>query len=171
MHNLLELKGEFYPKSNEQKGGGLTLPVGALVTSDKVRRLADELDRICVSWKGSPLLANVLIDVHYTTLVAKSNRVGRVFWQSKIKPSSLIVGARFSEDDCHIITYYVPMDVIRNSAMELRICADYLDQEHEGSISRNVFNTNNGTAEGNVLTKYGLARTNIRAMVRHVNSV
>ena len=165
MHNLLELKGEFRSKPNEQMGGGLTLPVGAFITSDKVRRLANELDRTCASWEGASLLDSVLIDVHYTTLVAKSNRVGRVFWQPKIKPSRLIVGARFSEDDCHIITYYVPMDAIRNSARELRICADYLDREHGGSISRDVFNTNNGTTEGDVLAKYGLARSNIRTLI------
>ena len=165
MHDLLKLTGTFLSRANESAGGGVSLPADAFLSATKVYSLADELERLLQVWQGSQLIKDILIDVEYIKLVAKSNRVQSIFIGDKDHPNRYVVGARFSEDNRHIITYYVTKEMVRQAIHELKCCARYIDEKHGGQINRDVFNLNNGENEKDVYLLYGLARTNLRKLV------
>lgn len=69
-------------------------------------------------------------------MVAKSNRIRQLLAGPKKKPNDYIVGAYFETVDgrqCHVITYYVTMEIIDSTLRDLEACRKILEN-HGGCI-------------------------------------
>jgi hypothetical protein len=90
-------------------------------------------------WEKDNLIDGALVDVHYTTVVAKSNRISEIFCAGeKQKSNDSIVGARFIDADTqkpkHIITHYITTSIIKDSVSKLELCKKILSTEYGGTI-------------------------------------
>ena len=107
MNDVLLLKGRFEQKSRPQGTPIRQLPSKAAVhgvLASHINDLIFQLKDVKAFWKDNTLIQNILIDVHYDRVIAKSNRVQSLFEKDC---SDCIVGARFSPNSPkkHIITY------------------------------------------------------------------
>lgn len=142
MNQLLQLKGTFEQRSRPGGRGPQTLRKGALVTAKHLQKLYDDLDRMVKFWENEKLFSGALVSVYYVKLAAKSNRVSALLQGNKKSSDDTIVGARFAEndDDKHIITHYVSLDVLMQSMEILLKTKKIVEVEFGGELSRTVFN-------------------------------
>ena len=78
MNSILQLKGRFDSKKNSSKPGAPQLPKRAKVSSKHLYALRDQLKEICSYWNKDTRIGGALVSVHYTRIVAKSNRLSRL---------------------------------------------------------------------------------------------
>ena len=99
MNNLLQLKGQFQHKKNGQGFGRPNLPSGCSVHAEHIAVLKDELESILDRWSKNTLIGGALVSVHYTKVVAKSNRIKSLFvLSSSMDANDAIRGAKRSEE-------------------------------------------------------------------------
>ena len=104
-------------------------------------------------------LENILVDVNYNDIIAKSNRIKAVLRPSGKKTNDIVVGARFSDaskgEENHIITYYVDETTIKETIESLGIVKKFLMDKLDGKATANNFNEpdNKLVYEGYVLSK------------------
>lgn len=137
MNNLLQLKGRFEQASRSTDGFGPTnLPAGQSVNVSKLQDLLKNLIELQTYWHAQNLLSGALITTHYIKVAAKSNRLKALLGNSSNKPNSSIVGAKFSLDVSpkHIITHYVPLNILTESIKQLTHCINILNQQFNGKI-------------------------------------
>ena len=111
MNKTLRLKGKLQTKG-AQRPGAPTLPSRATVTTANVEDKITQLKEVRAFWQKEKTPVSPLVEVHYRTVVAKSNRIRQLLAGPKKKPNDYIVGAYFETVDgrqCHVITYYVNM--------------------------------------------------------------
>ena len=127
MNNLLQLKGRFEQKSSTNRPGSPNLPTGQSVNVSHLEKLQKNLYELQNYWQNQTLLSGALITVYYKKVAAKSNRLQVVLGDSKNRPNSSVVGAKFSLDGSpkHIITHYVSLDIL-NKSIELLKEAIYI---------------------------------------------
>ena len=141
MNNVLQLKGTL----NKRKSGGRPGPPnmpnrkGASVDVARLDKLKSDLVVLSSFWENVTLIDGALVDVHYTTVVAKSNRISEIFCAGeKQKSNDSIVGARFIDADTskpkHIITHYISTSIIKDSVNKLELCKNILNTEYGGEI-------------------------------------
>lgn len=137
MNDILQLKGQFQHNRAPQPGA-VELPSSGVVTSDKLRSLANDLRTMKGYWSGKNVPFNPLISVYYKTVVAKSNRIRRLLSGTKTAAAS-VVGAKFIGDEYnpkHVITHCVDMATIDGTIAFLERCASILDSDYGGSMNR-----------------------------------
>lgn len=155
MNNTLRLKGRFQTKK-AQRPGAPTLPVRVKVTVGDVQTKIKQLQEIQVFWSRQRTQVLPLVEVHYRTVVAKSNRIRHLLSGSKRTANDSIVGAYFETVDgrpCHVITHSVTMKVIESTIADLTACMTILERRG-GDID---------AAELAVLTKAGLDKADADA--------
>ncbi|MGL5086386.1 MAG: S8 family serine peptidase, partial [Clostridium sp.] len=83
------------------------------------------------------LLSGALVNVIYTTVVAKSNRAKGLFSKGSLKANKSIVGAKFigNEKKQHVITHYVSMDILNYSIKKINTCITKVKGEYDGIIT------------------------------------
>lgn len=139
MNELLQLKGVFERKKGSS-AGGVSLPVDVKVPSDKLIRLADDLQSVIDYWSQQELQINPLVSVYYNCVIAKSNRVQRLLDPNSGKASDLIVGAKYdgigNQKRRHIITYCVPLAHLVDAKKLLLQCAEAIDGSFGGFIDK-----------------------------------
>lgn len=124
-NEILELKKSFTHEKGSAPGSP-SIPVGEEVTSEHVKGLIKDLKRVKEFWTSEELGIDPLIGTFYNRMVAKSNRINRLFSYSAPSANSLIVGAKFydgPESPKHQITYSVSAEDIDASIAELEHCA------------------------------------------------
>lgn len=137
MNDILQLKGQFQHNRAPQPGP-VELPSGGIVTSDKLRSLANDLSAMKRYWSDKRVPFDPLISVYYKTVVAKSNRIRRLLSGTKSAAAS-VVGAKFVGDEFnpkHVITHCVDMPTIDGTIAFLERCAVILDSDYGGSMDR-----------------------------------
>lgn len=137
MNNLLQLKGQFQ-YNRAPHPGPVALPAGGIVTSDKLRSLANDLEEMGRYWDTQTVPFRPLIAVYYRSVVAKSNRIRRLLSGRKSAAAS-IVGAKFVGDERnprHVITHCIDRSDIDSSIELLMRCASILDSHYGGSMDR-----------------------------------
>ncbi|WEV73866.1 S8 family serine peptidase [Bifidobacterium sp. ESL0798] len=132
MNNVLQLKGELQSKAAPKNRGSVTLPAGSKVTKQEVAALRNDLNKVIEFWKAEKQVAiNALVEVHYNTVIAKSNRIRRLLAENGDDASNTIVGARFEDANTqcpkHVITHYVSRATLQKTSNELLQCAQILD--------------------------------------------
>ena len=135
MNKTLRLKGKLQTKG-AQRPGAPTLPSRATVTTANVEDKITQLKEVRDFWQKEKTPVSPLVEVHYRTVVAKSNRIRQLLAGPKKKPNDYIVGAYFETVDgrqCHVITYYVTMEIIDSTLRDLEACRKILEN-HGGCI-------------------------------------
>lgn len=135
MNDILQLKGQFQHNRAPQPGP-VELPANGMVTSDKLRSLANDLREMEKYWSVKSVPFNPLISVYYRKVVAKSNRIRKLLNGTKPAAAS-VVGAKFAGNEYsprHVITHCVDMGTIRSTIELLERCASILDSDYGGSM-------------------------------------
>ena len=131
MNPLLQVKLRFTGEKNNQKPGARNLRAKAETSTEKIDELIDSLRAVLRFYKDHPRITNdVMIDVWYNDIIAKSNRVRELLKPSKHSTNDTVVGARFSDapegEENHIITHYVDEKTINKTIEELQIAREFL---------------------------------------------
>lgn len=138
MNSLLQLKGHFEQRSNPNRPGPRNLPAGQEINVSHVSDLKMQLSELAAFWADKTLFTKALVSVHYTDVVAKSNRIKDLLSESPKGANESIVGARFDETGDgikHIITHCVFRDTIKKAVAELDECIKVLNTHFSGKLS------------------------------------
>lgn len=139
MNNLLQLKGQFQHKKNGQGFGRPNLPAGGSVYVEHIVDLKDELEGILKRWSKNTLIGGALVAVHYTKVVAKSNRIKSLFvLSSSMDANDAIRGSKFEgerENINHVFTYFISLDALIESIRRLTVCVEIVDSRYKGTIT------------------------------------
>lgn len=127
MNNLLQLKKEF----DQQKGAGLfggpKFPTGERISIDDFERTVEQFEYVLEYWRRQhSQFARCLVEIEYKEIVAKSNRIKRIFSNNikgKQNDSELVVGAKFADDkERHVITYFLDdIKILEKTTENLRL--------------------------------------------------
>lgn len=144
MNNLLELKGQFEHRRNPQGFPSPNLPKGGIVSDKHIKQLKIELENILERWRRTTLIGGALVSVHYTRVVAKSNRIAHLFkMKSNEDANDAIRGAKFEEGRdglVHVFTYFMSLDALKESIRRLEVCSEVVFNDFNGSISHDDIN-------------------------------
>lgn len=145
MNPILQVKLHFAHERNTQRPSSRNLRSTAETSVEKISALIEDLRVVLRYYKSTPkILKDILIDVNYNDIIAKSNRIQRLLKPERKKVNDLIVGARFSDaptgEENHIITYYVDENTIEKTIRELEITGDFLSKKLQGKATANNFN-------------------------------
>ncbi|UTC49342.1 S8 family peptidase [Treponema vincentii] len=138
MNSLLQLKGHFEQRSNPNRPGPRNLPAGQEINVSHVSDLKMQLSELAAFWADKTLFKKALVSVHYTDVVAKSNRIKDLLSESPKGANESIVGARFDETGegiKHVITHCVFRDTIKKAVAELDECIKVLNTHFSGKLS------------------------------------
>lgn len=137
MNSLLQLKGKFEQVKGKNKPGAPNLPKGTSVKIEQLESLLYDLNQLKIFWESDKLLSGALVNVIYTTVVAKSNRAKGLFSKGSLKANKSIVGAKFigNEKKQHVITHYVSMDILNYSIKKINTCITKVKGEYDGIIT------------------------------------
>lgn len=165
MNNLLSIKMKFNSEKNLSKPGARNLNKTRKTTSDSMKVLLSDLLKVKEFYSNNDkYIKNVLIDVCYNDIIAKSGRMSELL-RIKGDCNDTIVGARFSNDEPgkenHIITHYVEMDVIDDAVNKLKIAIKFVDDKLKGEATSENFDSELPID----YSKYGLAKTRLRDVV------
>ncbi len=138
MNDTLQLKGRFQQAKSKNGPQIRDLPAGAKVDVQKLESLKLDLLEMRKFWAKNEYIPDALVSVYYRKVAAKTNRIQGLLSKGSSKPSLSVVGARFSDDPSpkHIITHYIPLDVIDESIYFLEICIDILNRYFSGVINQ-----------------------------------
>ncbi|MCU0079085.1 S8 family peptidase [Extibacter muris] len=145
MNKILQVKLKFSNEKNNQRPNARNLRAHAETSIDKIDSICDDLRTILRFYKNSPqFLENILVDVNYNDIIAKSNRVQALLKPSGKKTNDMVVGARFSDapegQENHIITYYVDRMTIENTIENLKKVKKFLQNKLNGKATASNFN-------------------------------
>ncbi|MGD9566889.1 MAG: S8 family peptidase [Sedimentibacter sp.] len=140
MNNLLQLKGTFEQASSNRQPGPPKLPTGKSIKVSQLEKLQKDLMDLKRFWLKQNIFPGALISVYYNKVAAKSNRIKCLLSKGNVSANSSIVGARFTKDKSpkHIITHYVPMEIIDESIIRLNKCINILNGYYGGIITSNT---------------------------------
>ncbi len=161
MNNIIQLKGTFQQRPSENRPSYPKLPVNSRpITSEHLKRLVENLKQLREFWVKEKVIEGALISVHYTKVVAKSNRISGLFSKGSKTANSSIVGARFSDEGQekkHIITYYIYDEIILDTINNLEKCILVIENQYRGSISESeIINLANKEVK---LDRYGIPKS------------
>lgn len=139
MNNVLELKGQFQNRAREAKGASASLRHGTKVSAEHLRNLSKDIEKVSKYWKNNhKYIPDVLISVHYISVVAKSNRVNHgLLCKGNTKGNDTVKGAKFTDDDKepkHIITHYVKQEILDETKDRLDACAEIVEKKFHGVV-------------------------------------
>lgn len=175
MNKILKVKLRFSNEKNSQSPKGRNLRAHAETTTEKIQSISDDLRAILRFYQNSPkFLENVLIDINYNDIIAKSNRVQELLRPAGKKTNDMVVGARFSDapagQENHIITYYVDRKTIEDTLETLEKVKVFLNKKLNGKATAENFNESDRKSEYKPEHKleyeeFGLSKSEIRNMI------
>lgn len=146
MNNILQLKGKFNSRPASAYGGDINLPKsGNDVTSEKIDRLIKEIKIVQNYWINNKIIDGALVHVHHNRIMAKSNRIKRLFKKSGYSTNSLIVGARYDVNNAtklhsHVFTYFLDMDTLSRGIQTLENVKKVADNLFNGRVTYDITN-------------------------------
>ena len=167
MNPLLQVKLRFSKESNTQRPNGRNLRSAAETSVEAIDSLSEDLRAVLRYYRSTPkILKDILVDVHYNDIIAKSNRIQEVLKPSRKSTNDCIVGARFSNapegEENHIITYYVSQDTIERTLVELDCARRFLAQRLNGKATATNFKESDKTI---VYDGFGLSKKKMRGII------
>ncbi len=143
MNNILQLKGQFQKRKNTNRFGPINLPKGMKVTADHINNLQKQLTDIFLRWQNDRLIGGALVSVHYTCVVAKSNRLQLFLGEGSRHPNQSIRGAKFVEEynsknklvKKHVFTYFLSLESLQKTIDYLEKCGKIVQEIYGGEIS------------------------------------
>lgn len=139
MNNILQLKGPFQYQPNPNGFGPPNIPVGTFVESEHMEALRTQLEQILKYWEKDTLICGALVSAYYYHVVAKSNRIKGLLCSGSMDPNEAIRGSKFYGDNPiqHVFTYYVKLDVLRESIKRLSDSIKVINKKYAGRITHN----------------------------------
>ena len=140
MNELLHLKGKLESSRNlATGGGGIKLPKYAVVNSTHLNHLIEQLKQILDYWENQTIINGALFSAHYRQVIAKSNRIEKIFpLKGADTVNQHVIGAKFwhdGEDLGHVLTYFFKIDTLVDGINQLGLCKEILDNFFEGRIN------------------------------------
>lgn len=143
MNNILQLKGRFERRPNGSKPGSPRLPKGKSVSSLHLIELSEQLKRILQYWGTNTDINGALVSVHYTHIVAKSNRLKILLAENSKSPTESIRGVKFiwepdedgKEIQKHVFTHYVSLKTIEKAIVVLDEAIAVIEKNFNGNIT------------------------------------
>ncbi len=165
MNPILQLKGQFQQKKNNTKPGPRNLPVGKVVTVKHIQSLKQQLQNIRNYWLSDLTIQGALVSVHYSKIVAKSNRLQGLLGRGSGDPNGTICGSRFSDDypRHHVFTHYVQLQDLDEAINRLGIVENYIVSKFGNEINCEQLKSINEKAYPYAIV--GLAKTNFAKIV------
>lgn len=167
MNQLLQVKLRFSNESNSQRPNGRNLRANAETSMEKIDSICDDLRTVLRYYKNSPkFLENILVDVNYNDIIAKSNRIQALLKPPGKKTNDMVVGARFSDapegEENHIITYYLDEATIEMTIENLSVVKKFLHDKLNGKATAKNFNEPDNKLD---YDGYKLAKSKIRDII------
>jgi hypothetical protein len=135
MNSLLHLKGTFEQAPRRSEMGSPELPTNTSVKVAHLRELRNNLLEQKKFWEKENIFTGALVSIYYKKIAAKSNRIRSLLSKGNIKSNNTIVGARFTKNENkHIITHYVQINIIDESILRLDSSIDILEKSFNGEI-------------------------------------
>lgn len=174
MNNILQLKGQFQKRQNTSTFGPTNLPKKAVVTSDHIEELIQQLQEILVYWEDKQaMIGGALVSVQYKHVVAKSNRLKTLLAEGSKSPNESIRGAKFiwelekdrtSFRQKHVFTHFINLDIIRNSIEKLEHSVRIIKGKYRGQISwQDTEQINNSDFSDSYISKTNFLRVIVDA--------
>jgi len=129
MNKLLELKGKFDQKKREVPFMARRLPKeDSVVTVEHFISLRSQLEEIYKFWDNQNILSNCLLSVYYNEIIAKSNRLQKLFSFHVKDSNSTIVGARYigTETKRHVITHCVTKPNLQDTIDSVNFVIEFI---------------------------------------------
>ncbi len=163
MNDVLELKGTFEPGKFTGRVGAPSLPKGKIVESKHIKYLIKQLNEVNEFWRENQSIGGALLNVYYSSVVAKSNRVKALFKEKGHSSNDSIRGAKFDDanemEPKHIFTYFVSLAALKETIEKLEVAARFIDDNFSGSIDQNGIELiNKGVVKDGLLKKSVLAQ-------------
>ena len=144
LNPILQLKGQFQQRANTSRPGKPELPRNSVVHASHIRRLQKQLQDILIYWKQNTEICGALVSVHYTHIVAKSNRLGILLSYPGHQATDSIRGAKFEEIPTengivalrHVFTHYVPLIAITKAIQFLDDTARIVETDYRCTIKK-----------------------------------
>lgn len=173
MNPILQVKLRFSNEANTNRPVARNLKRRAEATTEKIDRLCDELNAILRFYKNSSqFIKDILIDVNYNDIIAKSNRIKALLKPAGKDTNDAVVGARFSDapegEENHIITYYVDENTIKNTINNLKIAKCFLNDKLSGKATYDNFNEPKNKFS---YDEYPLSKSKIRDIIVDCSAV
>lgn len=167
MNPLLQVKLKFSNEPNPIRPQGRNLRTKDVTSVDKIDDLINSLSAILRFYGNNPkYVSNLLIDVNYNDIIAKSKRIKSVLKPDSSSTNDAIVGARFSDapkgQENHIITYYVDEATVRRTINELKIAGDFLRERLGGKATAANFDVRSQSIN---YDGYALGKTKLRDII------
>jgi len=166
MNNILQLKGAFQQRSNDNKPGPRNVPKNSSpITIKKLQSLLNDLQNLGNFWKRQNIIKGCLIDVNYVDVIAKSNRINGFFYSGKEPVNNTVVGARFANEKNpkHVITHYVSSELLAHTIENLKSCIHLISDVFGDSITYEAIDNLRETDIKYDL--YNIAKTTFRNIV------
>ena len=167
MNSILQVKLTYTNENNNQRPNERQLRTNSEVTSEKIDSLVENLRAVLRYYRSVPkLLNNILIDVNYNDIIAKSKRIQDVLKPTGKATNDVVVGARFSDapedQENHIITYYVDSATIDRTIEEMLKAKQFINRALNGVAQAANFND-----QGKKLKYdgYGLSKSKLRGII------
>ena len=144
MSNIMALRGELrHRKYPSKKGGGPSMGKKDRLAAHKIQKIILDIQDVLINWPNATLVEDILVDVHYDTVVAKSNRA-KFLLPGSLDRTHGVVGARYeygkNGTPYHIITYYVTAKTLEDAIKYLKIVQNFLSRNFEqGEITSREF--------------------------------
>lgn len=140
MNDVLTLKGKFEQRKNTQGAGAPKLPKYSKVSVEKLKLLLNDLEEMKQFWNKETILSQMLISAYYIKIAAKSNRLKGFFSEHSKDPNLKIVGAKFSKNHRHIITYFISLPNLLETMENVKKVIKILEVEFSGEVTGELFN-------------------------------
>lgn len=174
MNSILQVKLNFANEQNNQRPAGKNLRAHTEVPSERIDELIEGLRSVLRYYRGTPkLVNNILIDVNYNDIIAKSRRIQEILKPAGKHTNDIVVGARFSDapagQENHIITYYVDEETINQTIHDLSIAKQFLINELGGKATYENFTEGKNADKKDTkklhYEKYSLSKSRLRGII------
>lgn len=167
MNKILQVKLNFRGEDNKSNPGLRKLRKGNQTSAEKMDALCEDLQGILRFYENSPqFLENILIDVNYNDIIAKSNRIHALLKPSGKQTNDMVVGARFSDapegQENHIITYYINKKTVQDTIANLKKIKQFLKDKLNGKATEDNFNKQDNELN---YAGYELSKSKIRDII------
>ena len=172
VNEVLNLKGTYTPKDNENAGGPKNIKKDKDFDVDKILEIRKQLADVKEKWSGIITIKGLVINVQYNCVVPKSSRISFFLRQSKKNDTQIIVGARFVEKHHNISYYFKDRDDIEESISILdeayKFCSTYFGNR----ITREKFNIGKNRLDPmNYSGLRTISKTNFRKLIVELSDI